>query len=193
MSKIAYKLCRIKKKSPGQIFPLYVLNNEAIPIGEWSKAKVGPLQKNGKVKASLGKGLAFRPGYHLCDLPLAIHIGEKENGKISYLQKDRVWCKCEYSSDIDYSLAAKQNGYDENGKYHTNHAYLKYVPVNGYYRFKTNPNMLGDFIIAGEVKVLQVLSDEEVEKICKENGHEAMPRKEKLNLSDYGFVEGAVS
>ena len=42
---------------------------------------------------------------------------------------------------------------------------LRYVPKNGFYRYKTNPNMFGVWIIAGNIKVNRILSDEEVVEI----------------------------
>ena len=93
---IGYKLFKVKKKYPGQLFPLYVLTEEPVPIGVWLDAKEGPRTVTGKVKSKLGE-LAFRPGWHLSDIPLAIHIGIKEDGVIKYMHDDEVWCECEFS------------------------------------------------------------------------------------------------
>ena len=51
------------------------------------------------------------------------------------------------------------------------------IPVNGFYRFKTSPSMLGKWIIAGRMKINRVLSDKEVEEICLQNGYNPLPRK----------------
>ena len=50
------------------------------------------------------------------------------------------------------------------------------VPENGFYHYKTNPAMFSDWIIAGEMKLIRILSDEEVALICRENGEESQPR-----------------
>ena len=173
---IAYKLFRVKKSEPGKIYPLFVLADEETPVGVWLTAKAGPQTDNGKVKSRLGP-LCYRPGWHLSDIPLAIHIGMKgESGEIEYMSPDHVWCECEYSDGISYQAEAERNG-TYNGKMHPRDAFLKRIPENGYYRYKTNPMMLGDWIIAGEIRVNRILSDDEVEKICLEHGYKAMPRK----------------
>ena len=166
---IAYKLFKVKKKYPGQLFPLYVMANEPVPIGVWLPAKEGPRNKDGKVSSKLGP-LAFRPGWHLSDIPLAIHIGQKENGKIKYMHDDNVWCECEYSDEIDY-----QKEVEKNGKGYK--AMMDSIPVNGFYRFKTSPSMLGKWIIAGRMKINHILSDKEVAEICLQNGYKSLPRK----------------
>ena len=177
MTKIAYKLFRIKKGEPEKLFPLFVLRNREVPFGIWLKAEEGERLPNNKVHSSLGP-LSFRPGWHLSDIPLAIHIGIKEAGEIRYMHDNHLWCQCEYKDDICYQPEANLNG-TYNGAFHPRDAYLRHVPENGYYRYKTSPNMLGDWIIAGDIKVLRVLRDEEVARICKEAGYEPMPRKER--------------
>lgn len=170
MSKIGYKLFREKR---GHLFPLYVLSEKETPIGEWLEAEAGELQPNGKVKAKLGNGLCFRPGWHLSTLPFANHIGIKKDGVIVAQHPDTIWCEVEYSDDIDYQEKANENGTNRHGKVIPAKAYLKEIPVNGFYRFKTNPNMFGEWIIAGAIKVNRVLSHEEVVEICRESGIEA--------------------
>lgn len=63
---IGYKLFRIKKTCPGELFPLYVNADHSIPIGEWLIAVCGQRTDNGKVKSKLGP-LKFRPGFHIND------------------------------------------------------------------------------------------------------------------------------
>lgn len=172
---IAYKLFKVKKKYPGQLFPLYVMANEPVPIGVWLPAKEGPRNKDGKVASKLGP-LAFRPGWHLSDIPLAIHIGQKENGKIKYMHDDEVWCECECSDAIDYQPEADAAGM-RNGKFIPVKAMLTHIPEDGFYRYKTSPMMLGKWIIAGSMKVNRILHDEEVAQICEAAGYEALPRK----------------
>lgn len=50
------------------------------------------------------------------------------------------------------------------------------VPVGGYYKYRTNPNMEGAWVIAGEMRVLEILDDAEVEKLCRNNGYEPLLR-----------------
>lgn len=93
----------------------------------------------------------------------------------------------EYRTDIDYCLAAKENG-TINGKYVAKKACLDKIPTNGFYRYKTSPNMFGEWIIAGEIKVNRVMSDVEAMEICRRNGVEPLPRKHMLDFSAYGFA-----
>ena len=131
--------------------------------------------ENGKVKSRLGD-LAYRPGWHLSPVPLATHIGVKDsNGNIVAMHSNNVWCLVEYRTDINYQDMANRNGF-YNGKLHPRDAQLREVPVGGYYHYKTNPRMFMDWIIAGEMKIIRVLSDDEVAEICKANGVEPMPR-----------------
>lgn len=162
----AYKLLRMDR---GKLYPLYVLSNKEVPVGVWLDAKEGDRLTNGKVKSKLGP-LQFRPGWHLSDIPLAVHIGIKEDGMIKYMHDDEVWCECEYSDEIDYQSEVKKNG---KGK----KAMMDTIPVNGFYRYKTSPMMLGTWIIAGSMKVIRVLSDAEVGRICIENHQKPMSRR----------------
>lgn len=188
MSKIVYKMFKVSKRQKGKIFPLYVYSNEPTEIGVWLDAKEGPKLENGKVKSKLGP-LAFRPGWHMSDLPYATHIGVKgKSGKIEYMNDNVVWCACEYSDNINYQEEANKAGISDNGKFIERDAYLKKIPTDGYYRYRTNPNMFRDWIIAGKIKVIKILSDEEVNEILKENKITPMPRKNgPINLSDFGF------
>lgn len=180
-----YKLFRVKKKYPGVLFPLYVLADQPIPIGEWLTAEEGPRTPDGRVKSRLGR-LAFRPGWHLSDIPLAIHIGQKEDGVIRYMHDDQVWCECEYSDEVNYQSLADENGRMK-GRVVPAKAMLTSVPFNGYYRYRTSPVMLGSWVIAGAMKVNRVLTDAEVSEICEAAGYTALPRRKQMDLSEYGF------
>ncbi len=182
-----YKLFRISKKHPGKLYPMYVLSEKETKTGCWLQAECGEMTADGKVKSRNGT-LAYRPGWHLADLPIATHIGVKENGVIRYQRPDTVWCECEYSDEIDYQDEADQNGRNAAGILIPKNAYLKHIPENGYYRYKTSPHMLGDWAIAGAIFVKRILTDEEVDRILGENDLEPMPRYGgPLNLSAYGF------
>ena len=182
---IGYKLFRVKKSRPGELFPLYVLADEPVPIGVWVDASEGPRTPEGKVKSKIGP-LAFRPGWHLLDIPLAIHIGIKEDGKIKYMHDDEVWCECTYVDCYDYQEEANQNGW-KNGHFDAKKAMLTRVPEQGFYRYKTSPQMLGKWIIAGCIRIKRVLSDDEVEKICAAAGYKALPRKTPFSAAEYGL------
>lgn len=168
---IGYKLFRIKD---GKLYPLYVLANKETPMGVWLPAECGSLTTHGKVKSRLGQ-LAYRPGWHINDgLPYVKHIYSLHNGK-KYLKDDCVWCKVEYKTEKCYTLEAREQGWKA-GKWSASRAYLRKIPVGGYYKYRTNPNMEGAWIIAGEMRVLEILDDAEVEKLCRNNGYEPLLR-----------------
>ena len=153
--KIAYKLFREKD---GVLYPLYVNSNQPVPIGVEIIATPGPLQ-NGKVKSRLGL-LKFRPGWHCSEYPIATHIGAKakpSDSRPAYRRKNEVWAEVViYGKDI----TSQVQKVSRIARYQC----LDTVP-NGYYHYKTNPNMFGDWMIAEKIKVNRVLSREEVTKI----------------------------
>lgn len=182
----AYKLFRVKKTQKGKLFPLFVLADKETPMGEWVNAEYGERICN-KVKSKIGP-LAFRPAWHLSDIPLAVHIGVKDdNGNVKYMNPEHVWCEVSYKDSVNYQEAANEKG-KKNGKFSSRDAFLDYVPVNGFYKYKTSPNQLGEWIMAGEILVHRVLSDEEVREILIQKGYSPMMRKEgDINLKEYGF------
>lgn len=182
---IGYKLFRVKKSAPGQLFPLYVLADQPVPMQVWLPAQEGPRGKNGKVRSKIGD-LAFRPGWHLSEFPLVIHIGIKEDGRIKYMHEDELWCECEYSDAIDYQSVANERG-TRDGVLHPREAILTEIPVDGFYRYKTSPQMLGKWIIAGNLKVRRILSDTEVGVLCRKHGYEPLLRKKPFDAAKYGF------
>lgn len=143
---IGYKMFRVSKKHPGKLYPLFVLADQETKIGLWLPAQCGERTPDGKVKSRLGP-LAFRPGWHLADLPLATHIGVMEDGKIKYQRPDLVWCLCEFSDRISYQEEADRNGMNDKGVLVPKKAYLQHIPVDGRYRYKTSPLMFRNWVM----------------------------------------------
>ena len=117
-------------------------------------------------KSPFGTALAvkYRPGFHGDTFPSAKHLAQGGIGK----GKDRVWAEVEFGNDKDYTNIVKQKGTNpETGKFSAKNADLDYVPEGGSYRYKTNPNMEGSWLIGGEMKINRVLSKDEVTKINK--------------------------
>ena len=167
-----YKQFRIRD---GKLYPLFVNSNKETPMGVWLNAESGDRTADGKVKSKLG-GLAYRPGWHLADMPYAGHIGLKDkNGKVVEAHPDTVWAECEVCTDINYTPEARENGW-RGGKWSARRAQLDRIPENGYYTYKTNPKNIGTWVIAGRIKVNRVLSYEEEQKICAEHGVVAQKR-----------------
>lgn len=184
----AYKLFRVIKNKKGNIYPLYVLADEPTPIGVWIRAKEGiKIDGKDKVKSRIGE-LALRPGWHCSDIPLAIHIGVRdENGNIIKMNSQHVWCEVEYNNNNNYQEQVNKIGTIKD-KFVPKKAYFKHVPKDGYYRYKTNPNMLGEWIISSDIKIIKILSDEEVNQILIKKGYTPMERDGgQINLKEYGF------
>ena len=167
---IGYKLLRIKKAhGVVKLYPLYVLANKETPVGVWLDAEDGPVSEKGKVKSRLGD-LAYRPGWHINDkIPYVEHIYSLHDGQ-KYMRDDCVWCEVEYHDGINYQPEANACGINKKGKLIKQYAFLSYIPQNGYYKYKTSPSMYGEWIIAGEMKINRVMSDQEVKKLCNEAG-----------------------
>lgn len=132
--------------------------------------------------------LSYRPSFHLTEIPLAVHIGIKgKSGNIEYMNPEHVWCEVFYKDDVDYQPLADERGMIDD-KFSPKKAYLDYVPVNGFYKYKTSPNQLGEWIMAGEIFVHKIMTDEEVRNVLIEKGYTPMPRKGgDINLNNYGF------
>lgn len=160
----AYKLFKVKK---GKLYPLYI-NIEEVPLNVELPASTGTLKSNGKVKSKLGD-LAYRPGWHCCEFPLADHIGTRQPDGTLYQSKDTVWCEVEISDKIDYTEIAKGVSNIKREQY------LKYIPKDGYYWYQTNPNAKVRWLICGSIKVTKIMTNDEVVRICNDNGITPQP------------------
>jgi len=194
----AYKLFRVNKNNPGELFPLFVNSDMAVPVGYWVKAAIGeqaPSSKVGskQVKSKLGP-LAFRPGWHSGDIPVATHIGEKSNKSDvapSIRPENQVWAEVEVADDFNWQEEALNRAdKNKNGKINPRTAHITdRLPDEGHYKYKTNSNMTGSWIISGEMKVLRVLSDDEVKSINDKNNISDLKRLKPLDKKTYGFDE----
>lgn len=209
---VAYKLFRLDPKRPGLLFPLFVkmAGDKGIEMGIWLDAEEGARDKDkgDKVSSSIGP-LAYRPGWHAGDLPIATHIGgelvrrfNELTGKFKNLPTVRrptqVWAEVELAADEDwqsvansralrYASDSKTTGAKKGDIRPETAQITDQIPVNGFYRYKTNPNMTGNWLIGGSMKVNRLLSDAEVKRINDAAGTADLPRKEPLDLKKYGF------
>lgn len=198
----AYKLFKVKRNFPGELFPLFVGANESVTTGEWIQAKAGELTqtKEGKtmVKSTLGP-LAYRPGWHSGEFAIATHIGSKKNvtDKAPNLRADdQVWAEVEVGNDFDWQTEANNRAEKtKDGKISPRTAHITdQIPLGGNYKYKTNSNMTGSWIISGEMKVNRILTDAEVEQINKESGSKDLPRTKPFDFAAFGFnQDGTVS
>ena len=168
----AYKLCNLKN---GKLYPLYVNAKVPFPMKKWIEAEAGETNEKGRVKANIGSnGLAYRPGFHASEYPIALHIGGKyptNSKKPTYRKKNQVWVEVEFDSTKDYMTDMEKNGQKEiNDR----------VPVNGVYWFKTNANAVSRWLIGGTMRINRILTDEEVKEINAKVGLADLPRLEEL-------------
>jgi hypothetical protein len=221
----AYKLFRVHKKHPGKLFPLFVNADKPVEMDKWQQAEIGEMAGK-KVKSKIGP-LAFRPGWHAGDLPIATHIGEKdeeqkmEQARIRELRNkavkkhgdkklanqtypypewtnaprlrnpNHVWAEVDMPNDKNWQKEADKRGMNDKGKFIAKNAHITdQIPHGGHYRYKTNSNMKGNWLIGGGMKVNRILSDDEVKSINKAAGAKDLPRAKKQKLSEYGFASG---
>ena len=207
---VAYKVFYAKG---GQLYPPMVANpgGAGTPVGVWLDADIGqaaPPSKTGRMQVQAGgkgtnaaKGsLAFRPGWHLGDIPLAKQFARKnpETGVKDLFPADFVWAECEYAMDVNYQEEAMSYGYTENGKFRHSYAGLPKLPTDGYYRYRTNPNPdTVPWVITGAMKVNRILTDAETDAICLEAGVEPMKRQggpmDEAKLAALGLTAGDVT
>ena len=187
---IGYKVFVLKN---GELFPPMVANpnGEATPVGVWLDADAAPIagqSKTGRTQVKAGgKGtqggsgkLAYRPGWHLGEIPYALQFNRNdENGERTLFPANFVWAEVEYANDVDYQEEAMSYGYNPNGKFQHSYAGLPRVPENGAYKYRTNPNPETDpWIITGAMRVKRLLTPTEVDEIVKAAGREPQRRQE---------------
>jgi len=189
----AYKLFRTNPQYPEHLFPLFVDADRPVPMGEWLRAEAGPAGKTeGKVKSKLGD-LAYRPGWHAGDLPIATHIGGGGSPP-TYRPDNQVWAEIEMPADVDWqSIADSRARMTKAGLPDLKTAHITdQVPYGGYYRYKTNPNMTGNWLIGGDMRVNRVLTDDEVRAINDAHGVADLPRFKAEDLGEPEYAKGGL-
>lgn len=166
---IAYKLFKRKGK---KLYPLYIHADQEIPIGVHLDAQESEKTLRGKVKSKLGE-LAYRPGWHLTEIPFADHIGKRQPDGSLHQAADTVWCEVEYDDEVDYNPAARAASPIKRDQC------LRTVPKNGYYWYTTNASAKVRWLISGGIRVLRVLGYDEVARICRSHGMEPQPVEER--------------
>lgn len=187
---IGYKVFVLKD---GKLYPPMVANpnGEATPVGVWLDADAAPIagqSKTGRPQvAAGGKGtqggsgkLAYRPGWHLGEIPYALQFNRLNpgTGEKELFPANFVWAEVEYANDVDYQEEAMSYGMKPNGKFQHSLAGLPRLPENGAYRYRTNPNPETDpWIITGAMKVNRVLTPSEVDEMVEAAGREPQQRQ----------------
>lgn len=192
---IGYKVFYLKD---GKLYPPMVKNpgGSDTPMKVWIDASAGEIAAYSKTgRPQIEKGgegthcsaglLAYRPGWHLGTVPIARQFEKMNplNGKKELFPREFVWAECEYACDIDYQEKAMKEGMTENGKFRHSYAGLKELPKDGFYRYRTNPDPnTEEWIITGQIKVNRILSNREVDEICRRNGR--VPQKREKSAEE---------
>lgn len=209
---VGYKVFKLGAKDHG-LYPPKVANadRQSTPIGMWLDADAAPIAKYGKTGrpkvASGGKGtaggsgpLAYRPGWHLGEIPYALQFNRGDlmdnplglvgkNGKViqvrEYFPNDFVWAEVEYADDVDYQKEAESYGYTPSGNFDHALAGLPRIPEDGSYKYRTNPNPATDaWIITGAMRVKRILTRAEVDELVRGAGREPQQIEEGDIVSD---------
>lgn len=128
---IAYKLFRVRD---GKLYPLFIGRSKPIPMGVWVEAECIPT-----------KGYAVRPGWHVAPEPEAPHLCKRDGT----MAADRRWARVEIP-DTD-------NGWQEIAEESPTKDLRDRVPEGGFYRFPRPAHQGGEWLIAGRMKVIELL------------------------------------
>ena len=164
----AYKLFEQRK---GKLYPLFINKNTEVPVGVWVDGQNYPT-----------KGYAQRPGWHSGPMPTAPHLMKKDGT----LSPSRVWAQIELPADKSWQEKADASSTKD---------IKNEVPVNGYYRFKTNKMQGGAWYLSGSMKIIKVLSPDEVNNILAgenipETGAPKIFRDKQVTLTHWSKLDG---
>ena len=184
-------------KYKGLLFPLYINAKNGYKIGQWYKSGHGAfkmlcdengepiLRKGNPVCKTIEKDLAYRPGLHMGNDPLMRHRGRRDlphqgDNDFDYFHSQEVFAEVEYAGNYDYTEKSKErqrNSAEPDNPYSagfTDNSDFE----NGYYKFKTNTNASDDqcWLIADAMKIIRVLTDEEVVEILHSHNPDLKPQ-----------------
>lgn len=147
---------------------------------------------------------ALRPGWHATNVPSARHIGVgKDGANAKYRGANQRWFEIEISADVDYNEEARERYLKAHPTYSRVKAYSdlkgdipERIPEDGYYNFKTNSNANPnqDWYIAGAIKIVRPLTEEEGRKISRSKGiAEDLPYKDGVKNFDEDDKKTSIS
>lgn len=197
---IGYKVFRLSKN--GRLNAPMVETSLNQPLKTWLKAyaalpadKEKADKKQANIPAEMrhyhlsakNQGLAFRPGWHLGDVPYAtqFNLRTQDGKRTNIFPEDLVYVMAIYPKKLDKKAQSICN--ERMHYYHgkdgwkriegLNYAYGGYNHIpDGYYKFATNraANPL-EWIITSQFMGLKILTPEDVRNICKEHGLPIQP------------------
>ena len=93
-----------------------------------------------------------------------------------------MWAEVEMGDDVNWQAEALSRAdITKGGKINSKSAAIvDQIPHGGHYRFKTNPNMAGTWLIGGELKVNRIIDNPELLEISQSLGSSDLPSLPKL-------------
>lgn len=146
-TKRGYKLFEMDEQ--GNLYALFIDKHTIMYADTWLKAGIYPT-----------KGFSVRPGYHIGEIPSAPWLMSADGTYKSQRRKywKRVWVEVEYIAENDYTEIVQA----------TPEKCLKHnTPTDGFYFFK-EAGVGRIWVIADQMKINRVLTEEERQKILKE-------------------------
>lgn len=149
--------------------PTSIANISKEDIAELVKRGYLKPGKNGQLPKTI-TSLAYRPGWHAGDLPFFPQGGMQIEGSNypNVHRYNQVVFECEMAVDVDYTR------YEITDDGQARFLDMQEMPVNGSYKFATNPmansSDIGAWYISGALKINRALTQEEADRILTENG-----------------------
>ena len=194
------------------------VEGQGTPVRTWLDADTGEIRRDkdgnmitntkGRIKvqdssinkrggSSRGQGLAWRPGKHLAEYPNATQfaVENPKTGVKDVMQDNIVFFEVSYAADKDYQTEAWEYGFNDKGKYNHSQAGLPYIPVDGYYKYRTNVNPdIPAMIITGAFKIERALTDAEAKELNQKAGGTWLEREsgkpvDEARLRELGFAK----
>lgn len=146
-----FKLFEMDNK--GNLHALFIDKHTIMPINSWMKAGIFPT-----------KGFSVRPGFHIgkiCSAPWLMSADATYKSQRSKKWK-RVWAEVEYISSNDYTKDVQDM---------PEKCMKDKLPTDGFYFFK-EAGVGRIWIIADQMRITRILSEEERQKILKEMNYD---------------------
>lgn len=154
--RIGYGYKLFEQREDGKLFPLFIGKNKETVVGEWIAAEMIPTN-----------GYSVRPGWHLSmTTPDAPHLRGYDGSELGpyrsrFKNGKRVWCKVAYDMTNDYREEVKKL---------PKKCFTDKLPENGFYYFDEANR--SSWVITSAIKVICVLSDDEVKEILDAQGYD---------------------
>ena len=148
-------------------------------------------------KAKTITALAYRPGWHAADLPYFPQGGKQVvDSNYGHVHRyNQVVFECDMIANKNYTdeAQAQSKAHKADGSLNARNADLQYLPKDGYYKYTTNQFLededKGHWYIGSSIRINRALTQEECDKILKENGKAVQEwEQDHLDLNKLGYA-----